>query len=253
MDDEIGQSLIERADGALYASKQAGRNCAHVHTGESCEHFGAALPIASANGGPDESPSSDDAYTDRVTRLPTRKVLIEELKRRLSEIKRYDSTMSLMLVQLDELRQLNDPSEAMVENVRSVVGEFTRNMMRDTDLVTRFATNQFAVLMPSTALTAAMIPAERLRVSVGRCRSLNHNGSTLNLTISIGLTVSQAGDDPACILGRAQEALKLAAVEGGNRCCLHNGKGCDSVSSAPGWAGLLDLPQGGPASQLQDS
>ena len=104
MQDEAGQSLIERADGALYTSKQSGRNCAHVHTGTTCEHFGAAMPSnAPSDGHDDGAMSSGDAYTDNVTRLPTRKVFIEELKRRLSEIRRYDSTMSLMLVQLDKL------------------------------------------------------------------------------------------------------------------------------------------------------
>ena len=228
MQDENGQSLIERADGALYTSKQTGRNCAHVHTGTCCEHFGAALPstpFSSEQANCVLSP--DDAYTDNATRLPTRKVFVEELKRRLSEIKRYDSTMSLMLVQLDDLQQPENHVQPDVENVRSVVGEFIRNMMRDSDLVTRFEQNQFAVLMPSTSLDGALIPAERLRVSVAGCRNLKHNGTTLCFTVSIGLTASQAGDDPARILQRAQQALDTAVGQGGNRSYFHNGKGSD--------------------------
>jgi diguanylate cyclase len=224
MPHENGQSLIERADTALYTSKQSGRNCAHVHSGTLCEHFGAALPATTPGEQADPSRSSpDDAYTDNTTRLPTRKVFVEELKRRLLEIRRYDSTVSLMLVQLDDLKHPDDGVDTVAEYVRSVVGEFIRNMMRDSDLVTRFERNQFAVLMPSTVLDKAFIPAERLRISVANCRTLRHNGLLLNFTVSIGLTVSQEGDDPARILQRAQRALESAVEQGGNRSCYHDG------------------------------
>ena len=235
MSNESGQSLIERADAALYTSKQTGRNCAHVHCGTSCEHFGAALPATPIDDKDDvHDLLSDDAYTDNTTRLPTRKVFVEELKRRLSEIKRYESMASLMLIQLDELQHLKDKSDIVAENVRSVVGEFIRNMMRDSDLVTRFERNQFAVLMPSTKLEGAFIPAERLRISIANCRTLRHNGLSLNFSISIGLTVSQQGDDPARILYRAQQALKSAIAQGGNRSCFHDGENSGPVFCPPG-------------------
>ncbi len=245
---EEGQSLIERADEALYASKQAGRNCAHVHTGSSCDHFGAALPSAPSHC--EEDPRAltpEDAYTDNTTRLPTRKVFVEELKRRLSEIKRYESNVSLMLVQLDELCANEAHAVGLTENVRSVVGEFVRNMMRDSDLVTRFERDQFAVLMPSTLLDGAITPAERLRISVANCRTLKHNGSALSFTVSIGLTCSLSDDDPACILHRAQQALESAIGEGGNRSCYHDGRTNASVSNHPAIPPLSEL------SELPDS
>ena len=97
-----------------------------------------------------------------------------------------------------------------------------------------------------------MIPAERLRISVADCRSLKHNGSTLSFTVSIGLTASRAGDNPACILWRAQQALKAAIEAGGNRAYSHDGSVSDSVSGASGWVGLEDLPQDHPTSLTPD-
>ena len=244
--DEEGQSLIERADGALYASKQAGRNCAHVHTGSACEHFGATLLSTLAADAAETCAATqiapEDAYTDNTTRLPTRKVFVEELKRRLSEIRRYDSTMSLMLVELDAMADPVNRVESVAENVRSVVAEFIRNMMRDSDLVARFGPNRFAVLMPSTPIEGAVIPAERLRVSVANCRSLKHNGLTLKFTVSLGLTASRSGDDAGSILDRAQQALQAANLEGGNRSFLHDGTHYTPVVRTPAILGLAHLP-----------
>lgn len=226
MDAETGHSLVERADVALYASKQTGRNCAHYHNGSTCQHFGAVTTLALSYDDSEEQSHPGDAYADGLTGLPSRKVFIEELRRRLAETRRYDAELSLMLVRLDDADVLRGDDEAAFCKAILIVGEAVQNMMRDSDLVAQFQANEFAVLMPSTDLKHALTPAERLRCKVAEFRTLRKNGAQLDVTVSIGLTAYQPNDDTASILDRAQESIRSALDRGGNFSVYHDGDGC---------------------------
>lgn len=227
--DESGTSLIERADVALYASKQAGRNCAHYHDGTTCRHFGAAATNVLDYENPDKeqlAAKTDDAYADHLTGLPSRKVFVEELRRRLAETRRYDAPLSLMLVRLDDSGNLKGEDEVAYKKAVLVVGEAIQNMMRDSDLVAQFEEDQFAVLMPSTSVSRAIIPSERLRRTVSEFRGLRKSGTRFNVTVSIGLTGYLQNDATASILSRTANALDAAHERGGNFACFDDGSGC---------------------------
>ncbi len=229
LSDESATSLIERADVALYASKQAGRNCAHYHDGTTCRHFGAAATNILDYENPNKEElvvKTDDAYADRLTGLPSRKVFVEELRRRLAETRRYDAPLSLMLVRLDGSEELKTEDEAAYKKAVLVVGEAIQNMMRDSDLVAQFDEDQFAVLMPSTSVSRAIIPSERLRRTVAEFRGLRKSGTRFNVTVSIGLTGYLQNDATASILSRTANALDAAHERGGNFACFDDGSGC---------------------------
>jgi len=158
-----------------------------------------------------------DAYDD-ITGLPSRKVLIEELTRRVAEERRYKAILSLMLVQLDDFEQISILGDVVEMKILSMLGELTRTLMRDADLVVRYAPDQFGVLMPHTSQFNARGPAERLRIQVDTCDSVKHQGAPLELTISIGLAELAPVDDAASVLARATVALEEAIELGGN--CL---------------------------------
>jgi diguanylate cyclase len=170
-----------------------------------------------------------DAYTDGLTGLPTRKVFVEELRRRLSESKRYDSDTALMLIQVDELTA-DATDRTLRRQVNTLVGEHVRHIMRDADLVARFDEDQFAVLLPRTSLADSFVPAERLRRRVSQWRNLHWKGSEVLVTVSIGLASSRSDDTAASIVQRAQEALWHAVREGGNRAYQHGGTTAEPAS-----------------------
>ena len=238
---EARESLMQRADSALYTSKQEGRNCSHFHDGHQCEAFGAMATRGAARGSVIRSQVvAPDACTDVITGLPSRKVFVDELRRRLSEARRYKSSLSMMIVQLDD-----NAEQEMSSNDRaaviSVVAEHTRYVMRDADLVSYFDEDQFAILMPSTAEPEATIPAMRLCERVAQSRSItNPKGQNL-VTVSIGLTGLHPGDTVATILQRCQESLSQALCDGGNRVYRHNGEEKENgVNTTPAVAGQSD-------------
>jgi diguanylate cyclase (GGDEF)-like protein len=234
---EDRQALVQRADSALYTSKQEGRNCSHYHDGHQCEAFGAMATKGGARkSAVRNSVVAPDACIDFVTGLPSRKVFIDELRRRLSEARRYKTSLSMMLVQLDDY-----PSDEPLTNddkavVNSVVAEHARYVMRDADLVSFFDEDQFAILMPSTNECEAATPAIRLCQRVCQSRSIGGSNGRSLVTISIGLAGLEPGDTVATILQRAQESLYQAVRDGGNRVYRHTGSGlesCEALSNVP--------------------
>jgi diguanylate cyclase (GGDEF)-like protein len=216
-------SLVQRADIALYTSKQEGRNCSHIHNGQECEGFGVGSPRNRSR----ESRRPErvvDAYTDAMTGLPTRRVFVDELRRRLSEANRYNLNLSLMLVQIDERPSADAPTTEQRDQINVMIADYARIIMRDADLVATFDTDQLAILCPATCSDEALIPAMRLRERVAQTRSLTAAQGSLLVTVSIGLTACTAGDTVATILHRAEEALWDAVREGGDRVvtCSHD-------------------------------
>ena len=225
---EDAASLVQRTDAALYSSKQAGRNCSHVHNGTSCELFGAALPCRPVQESQElvVDATAGDAFSDRVTGLPSRKVFIEELRRRVAEAQRYTTPLSVMLIEIDGFDDIQQDEPVAGQKVLSIIGEFVRDIMRDSDLVARHSLSQFAVLMPATMAAEAIIPAERLRVRISQCQKVNVDGKPLSFTVSIGLAEVLPEDDAAAILERGYAATQAAKKAQGNLVYRHTGTGC---------------------------
>ena len=91
--------------------------------------------------------------------------------------------------------------------IKVMVAEHARIIMRDADLVAHFDDDQLAILCPATRCEEALIPAMRLRERVAQTRSLSAGQGSMQVTVSIGLTAAIRGDNVATILNRADEAL----------------------------------------------
>ena len=210
-------SLVQRADMALYTSKQEGRNCSHFHNGLECEPFGAGAPRGRAR--ENRKPENiADACTDVVTGLPSRRVFVDELRRRLSEAHRYNLSLSLLLLQIDDRSGAQESDDEEQRNqINAIVADHARIIMRDADLVAYFDDDQLAILCPATRCDEALIPAMRLRERVAQTRGFAAGQGALQITVSIGLTAASPGDTVATILNRAEEALWDAVRGGGNR------------------------------------
>ena len=156
---EYKTEFVDRTDAALYTSKQAGQNCSYFHNGVSCEHFGAELSKVSDMCPDDDSHQSEDAYTDTATQLPSRKVVVEELRRRVLETGHDNTHLSMRLVELKDFEELKRQDQETADKAMHFLGEFIRYNIRDIDLLARHEQNQLALMMPYTLFDKPIIPA----------------------------------------------------------------------------------------------
>lgn len=157
-----------------------------------------------------------EARSDPLTKLLNRRAFDEDLARRVSAWQRRAISFSVILVDLDHFKLINDRyghgagDELLRQFATVLTGAF-----RDMDLVARIGGEEFAVVLPVTNANEALIPAERLRHMVAT-HKFDVNGRSLRLTVSVGSAGIQTGDDASSIVGRADVALYAAKSAGRN-------------------------------------
>ena len=163
-----------------------------------------------------------DAMTDALTSLPNRRAFDETLRRMAAASEGSGEPLSLMLVDIDHFKRVNDHfghpvGDALLRRTASTI----RNGLPPGGTVARFGGEEFAVLLPGRNLSAAIAEAERLRQAVSGLRlAMRRSGERLShITISLGLAELLRGEDVAAMLERADSALYRAKQEGRNRVC----------------------------------
>ena len=158
------------------------------------------------------------AMTDPMTGLFNARAFHERLRQELERAVRYPEPLSLLSVDLDGLKGVNDHygHEAGDQALRTVAAAI-RTGLREIDLGARLGGDEFAVLAPRTNEESAHVLAERLRTRVARTVT---GASSRGATISIGIaSLVPSGDvrpTPATLMAAADEALYQAKRDGGN-------------------------------------
>jgi diguanylate cyclase (GGDEF)-like protein len=160
---------------------------------------------------------------DGLTLLHNHRYFQERLREEFRVAQRYDDALSLILVDLDHFKQINDRHGHPVgDDVLRKVARTLQQCVRETDIVARYGGEEFAVLLPRTPLTGAITVAERIWKELGE-QPVGPEGS-LRVTASLGIS----GFPHRTVLSSdqlvltADEALYRAKREGRNRICLHS-------------------------------
>ncbi len=163
------------------------------------------------------------AHTDPLTQVLNRRALTVRLASELERARRYDSVLTLLMVDLDHFKKVNDTYGHLVgDEVLREVATLLQNEVRSVDVVARYGGEEFVAVLPETSLAGAMIFAERIREHVAATPFASSLVEPLRLTASIGVssypsaTISTVDD----LFARADEALYRAKADGRNRVCL---------------------------------
>lgn len=153
--------------------------------------------------------------SDPLTGLPNRRYIDDHLAASLSATRRHDHPLSVLFIDIDGFKQINDRSGYEAgDDVLRAIADRIRSALRIEDLVGRWGGEEFLAVLTHTDLPGAAVVAERVRAAVANQTVPLHTGDTA-VTVSVGCT-SGAGD-PADLIRRASHALREAKQAGKNR------------------------------------
>jgi diguanylate cyclase (GGDEF)-like protein len=160
----------------------------------------------------------EQALRDALTGLFNRRYLTETLQRELSRCAREHRPLSVVMLDVDHFKSLNDASghEAGDRMLQALAGLLSEQI-RNEDVACRYGGEEFVIVLPGASAEAAALRAEDWRVAVLGL-SLDHQGTMLGLRVSMGVAESPVhathADD---LLRRADMALYEAKRQGRNR------------------------------------
>jgi diguanylate cyclase (GGDEF)-like protein len=157
------------------------------------------------------------AFRDPLTGAHNRAALENTLPREIRLARRHEMPFSLLVVDIDHFKEINDSHGHQVGDtvLRELVGTFSL-CIRSTDLVFRYGGDEFVIALSNTDKRGAHGVAERIRAHVEKCNVTSGN-VRLVLSTSIGVTDLNHDDTPETLFRRADEALFFAKRAGRNQ------------------------------------
>lgn len=155
---------------------------------------------------------------DSTSGLPGRALFFDHLTLALARLDRDQSTIAVLVVDIDGFRVLNDGVGHMAgDEVIRAVGRRLLGAVRPTDTVARLGADEFAVVCEGIAdARDAVAVAERMASEVGSAFPVA--GRDVFLTISVGVGIATSTTSATRLLENAVTAMHRAKESGGNRC-----------------------------------
>jgi len=162
---------------------------------------------------------------DQLTKIHNRRSFDERLRMEWNQAIREQTTISLLMMDLDRFKNLNDTYGHQQGDIvlQTVAKIFPHSFSRPGDFVARWGGEEFVVLLPNTPSVGAKEIAEKIRTDVESVKIFCPNGSSIKITISIGVSTQlPVHDSPIdAFISNADKAL-YAAKEAGRNKVIHS-------------------------------
>ena len=160
------------------------------------------------------------SIVDELTGIHNRRFFFPEAHATLAGALRHRYAFSIMMVDLDHFKQINDLyGHSMGDKVLQVTAAVLKGQTREGDIIARFGGEEFVLALPNTDLEGAKQLADRILHSL-RSLAFNAGGKTVRVTTSIGLsglTGLESPDRPdllESLLRQADQALYYSKAHG---------------------------------------
>ncbi len=160
------------------------------------------------------------ATTDPLTRVLNRRALLDRLGAEVDRARRFDSALTLLLLDVDHFKQINDTAGHLAgDSVLRRLGALLEEAVRKVDIVARYGGEEFVVILPETTTDGAVVFAERLRERIAHQAFDVGVEQPVHLTVSVGIATfpSPRVASTEDLFARADEALYRAKSGGRNQ------------------------------------
>jgi two-component system cell cycle response regulator len=148
------------------------------------------------------------AITDSLTGVYNTRFFHEVLGRETARADRYTTPLSLLMIDIDSFKIVNDTFGHVVGNkVLTQIAKTLEDTVRNTDFVFRCGGDEFGVVLPGTTLEGAEHVAEKIRQRVESSDILHSLGYTGPVTVSIGYSEYHRGSHFETLVAEADQAL----------------------------------------------
>jgi diguanylate cyclase (GGDEF)-like protein len=156
------------------------------------------------------------ATMDGLTGLANHRTFYEILEKELWRTRRYGGQITLIMVDVDNLKRINDSCGHRVgDRVIKEISKKIKACIRQIDTAARYGGDEFAVILPNTSLADAVVVAERMVDSVSDS-PITWKNEQISLSISVGVGEYDAESSPEDITSRSDQALYMAKQAGKN-------------------------------------
>ncbi|MFP4619402.1 MAG: diguanylate cyclase [Spirochaetaceae bacterium] len=154
------------------------------------------------------------SQTDYLTGLLNRRKMYEELEKEYQRSNRYNSTFSVIIVDIDWFKSVNDThGHDAGDKVLEEVSNILKSMLRSTDSLARWGGEEFLVLCPRTNLEGSAAIAQKIKAAIEK----NSFSVPSEITISAGTSEYESGLSLEDLIIKADNKLYQAKSQGRNR------------------------------------
>jgi diguanylate cyclase (GGDEF)-like protein/putative nucleotidyltransferase with HDIG domain len=183
-------SPLLREDGAfgaitLYSKSRTSYTTEHVRLLESvCQHASSAL-----NNAMTFEKTKESALIDPLTELPNARGFYMMLEQRIAECQRMSNeSLAVISMDVDNFKAINDQyGHAIGDRVLASLSGVIRKELRQMDILTRYAGDEFVAIMPMASSNMAVLIGERIRTAIEAQRFAVRTGKLVQLGLSIGV------------------------------------------------------------------
>jgi diguanylate cyclase (GGDEF)-like protein len=194
-------SLLELCKSALEQAEASAWEVTQLRT--QLKEMGRSLDLASR--------------VDPMTGLANRRDIMEKIEQEHSRAARHQRTFSLIIVDIDDFRNINETHGINVgDDVLVEMACVLRECVRNEDICARWGGEEFLFLLPETGIDGALAVAQKIHQTVAMTE-FKVNKPGIRTTVSLGLCNFLPGQTVSDCLKRAETALLLAKQSGKNR------------------------------------
>lgn len=161
------------------------------------------------------------SITDELTRIYNRRYFIQRLKEEFQRAVRYSEKLALIIVDLDNFKQINDAyGHQCGDKILYQVAKLMKEQLRGCDVLGRYGGEEFIILLPYTDCKGAFALSERIRNLIEKY-SFKVGKNKINVTLSAGIISypEYKAESYENFIKKADEGLYTAKKTGKNRTC----------------------------------